>query len=231
MTIEEAFGLVIRRLRKERGLSQEKLSLYSSLDRAFISKLESGKQQPTLVTIFELANALIVPAARIMIELELLLDINNGRPFLLDMDKYPVKNIGFEQKMTAKEHGFTGRETILVVDDEYALRKMLVAFLKDARYSVLEAVDGLDAVAKFKANSTKIQLVLMDVVMPRLDGLSAWKEIVEYKPGVTALLMSAYPPGSLGELDGYNFILKPMTPYDLARRIRRLLDGEEDITE
>lgn len=225
VTIEEAFGLVIRRLRKERGLSQEKLSLYSSLDRAFISKLESGKQQPTLVTIFELANALRVPAARIMTELELLLDINNAKPFCVDMDMISIRHKGFEPAAVGQELGLTGTETILVVDDESILRKMLADFLEECGYAVIEAVDGQDAVDKFRANAAEIQLVLMDVVMPRRDGLSACKEILDSRPDLPALLMSAYSPGTLGALDGYNFIHKPMSPFDLAKRIRCLLDG------
>jgi len=60
LSIEESFGLVIRELRKERELSQERLSEISSLDRSFISHLEGGKKQPSLVTIFQLAKALNV---------------------------------------------------------------------------------------------------------------------------------------------------------------------------
>jgi transcriptional regulator with XRE-family HTH domain len=60
LSIEESFGQVIRNLRKERKLSQEKLSDTSGLDRSFISHLERGRKQPSLVTIFQLAKALNV---------------------------------------------------------------------------------------------------------------------------------------------------------------------------
>ena len=79
MTIEEAFGIVIRRLRKERGLSQDELSNMSSLDRGFISQIERGKQQPTLLTMFGLASALKVSAARVIYEAELLLTFNGSK--------------------------------------------------------------------------------------------------------------------------------------------------------
>jgi transcriptional regulator with XRE-family HTH domain len=66
MTIEEAFGQIIRELRKSKKLSQEALSDLSSLDRSFISHLECGKKQPSLITIFQLAEAFNMSAANII---------------------------------------------------------------------------------------------------------------------------------------------------------------------
>lgn len=66
MTLEVAFGHVIKQLRTEKGLSQEKLSFESGLDRSFISQLECGIKQPSLVTIFQLAKALQVSPAQII---------------------------------------------------------------------------------------------------------------------------------------------------------------------
>ena len=66
MTIEEAFGEVIRDLRKANKLSQEKLAETSNLDRSFISLLECGRKQPSLITIFQLAKAFNQPASKIL---------------------------------------------------------------------------------------------------------------------------------------------------------------------
>jgi transcriptional regulator with XRE-family HTH domain len=66
MTIEEAFGQTIRELRKSKNLSQEALSDLSGLDRSYISQLECGKKQPSLITIFQLASAFSVAAAKII---------------------------------------------------------------------------------------------------------------------------------------------------------------------
>ena len=66
LTIEEAFGEVIRETRKERGISQERLAEISSLDRSFISLLECGRKQPSLITIFQLAKALNLSASKIL---------------------------------------------------------------------------------------------------------------------------------------------------------------------
>jgi len=65
LTIEEAFGQVIRELRKAKSFSQEKLSDVSTLNRTFISHLERGRKQPSLITIFQLAKALSISAAAI----------------------------------------------------------------------------------------------------------------------------------------------------------------------
>lgn len=66
MTIEEAFGEVIRDLRKARQISQEKLAELSNLDRSFISLLECGHKQPSLITIFQFAKAFNISASKIM---------------------------------------------------------------------------------------------------------------------------------------------------------------------
>lgn len=66
MTIEEAFGEAIRELRKANQISQEKLAEVSNLDRSFISLLECGRKQPSLVTIFQLAKAFNLSASKIL---------------------------------------------------------------------------------------------------------------------------------------------------------------------
>jgi transcriptional regulator with XRE-family HTH domain len=66
LTIEEAFGEVIRYLRKSNNISQEKLALISKLDRSFISLMECGHKQPSLITIFQLSKALNLPASKLI---------------------------------------------------------------------------------------------------------------------------------------------------------------------
>lgn len=66
LTIEEAFGEVIREIRKDLKISQEKLAEISSLDRSFISLLECGHKQPSLITIFQLAKAFKLSASKIL---------------------------------------------------------------------------------------------------------------------------------------------------------------------
>jgi transcriptional regulator with XRE-family HTH domain len=70
MALQAIFGEVIRSYRKERGISQEKLALDSDLQRTFISRMERGLTQPTLVTIFELAKALGVEPRQIITDVQ-----------------------------------------------------------------------------------------------------------------------------------------------------------------
>jgi len=70
LSIEAAFGEVIRELRKRKKYSQENVAFESGLDRSYISLLETGRQQPSLVTIFQLAKALGVSPAQIITSVE-----------------------------------------------------------------------------------------------------------------------------------------------------------------
>lgn len=230
MTIEEAFGAVIRRLRKERRLSQEDLSLSSSLGRAFISQLERGKQQPTLVTIFELAKALSVSASRILTELELLLQFNNQQQSRCTQKSKSSSSCWINSKgenMSDHCAGFKGDETILLVDDELHLREMLRELLTEFGYSVLEAKDGQEAVETYRELSQTINMILMDVMMPRKDGIMAKDEILDINPEAIVLLMSAYTSDHLGNIENLNFIQKPMQSSELLRNIRQMLDGSQ----
>jgi Predicted transcriptional regulators len=70
LTIESAFGDTIRELRKQKKLSQEEIAYASNLDRSFISLLETGRQQPSLITVFQLAKALGLSAGQLIAAVE-----------------------------------------------------------------------------------------------------------------------------------------------------------------
>ncbi len=226
MTIEEAFGVVVRRLRKELRLSQDELSKISSLDRVFISRLERGKQQPTLVTIFELAAGLNVSAVRIINEAELLLLLNKVK-----VCKQDLKTISYEKlwelfggKIMGTSPGNFNKVTILLVEDELPLRQFLSALLTSRGFNIVIAEDGQDAIDKYKENFGSIDLVLMDIMMPRKDGVTAHKEIIDFDQNARILLMSGYSTLSLGGIEHLNFIQKPLLPDKLFTSINELLD-------
>lgn len=225
MTIEEAFGIVIRRLRRERNFSQDKLSSSSSLDRGFISKIEGGKQQPSLVTIFELANALNVTVTNIMIEVEFILKINGPDIFKLD-EKGKIDWISsLERIMTEKNDDYRGTETILIADDERQLRDMLSNFLANYGYRVILAEDGQEAIEKYTQHLGTVDLTIMDVVMPRKDGISTYKEIKELQPSAIIFLTSGYQSTYLSTSDDVRIIQKPFSPVEIIKKIRAALDG------
>jgi two-component system, NtrC family, response regulator HydG len=105
---------------------------------------------------------------------------------------------------------------ILVVDDNADLLRTLALILKRSGYTVDVAEDGASAVEKFKTNN--FDLALMDIVMPRMDGVEAFRKIRESKPGARVILMTAYSDEELirSALDqgAYSAIYKPI---DIAK--------------
>ena len=95
-------------------------------------------------------------------------------------------------------------------------------------YSVIEAVDGEDAVAKFREHREDIQLVILDVVMPKKNGREVHDEIMALKPAVKTIYISGYNADIVRKkgiaADTANFLLKPLSPMDLLHTVRRVLD-------
>jgi CheY-like chemotaxis protein/DNA-binding XRE family transcriptional regulator len=231
LTIEEAFGTVIRRLRKGRFLSQDELSALSSLDRVFISRRERGKQQPTLITIFELAAALRVTVVRMLAETELLLSLNKVKISKQEvgLDSFAKLWAQLGANLMSVLPNLRGTETILLVDDEMLMLNFLSELLKNHGYSVITAQDGQEAVDKYYSNVPNIDFVLMDIMMPRLDGISAYKAISVMGSKTPVLLMTGYSAFSLGDLDNLQIINKPFSPGNLLSHIRGLLDITQDV--
>lgn len=229
MTIEEAFGIVIRRLRKDLLLSQEDLSQISSLDRSFISHIERGKQQPTLLTIFELANALNVSVSRIFTEVELLFSFNKVTFYRHDLKPISseklLKMYGGKILSALTNISHPGK-LILLVEDDLMLLKLMSDLITSNGYHMIVAEDGHDAVVKYKENLGNIDLVLMDIMMPRKDGVTAHEEILQLDAKARILLMSGYSEALLGGIKNVNFIQKPMLPEKLLARISDLLSAD-----
>ncbi len=123
----------------------------------------------------------------------------------------------------------TGAETILVVEDEEALRAVARRTLEAAGYTVLTAADGLEALEVFGRHPGQVQLLLTDVIMPRMDGGALAHELTRRRPGLRVLFMSGYTDDAIvhrGVLDpGTNFLTKPFTSAGLALKVREVLDG------
>ena len=116
--------------------------------------------------------------------------------------------------------------TILVVDDESRMRKLIKDFLVKKEYKILEAVDGEDALKVFEENSNKINLILLDVMMPKLDGWSVLRQIRQTS-NVPIILLTARGEEQ-DELFGFElgvdeYISKPFSPKILVARVEALL--------
>ncbi len=125
-----------------------------------------------------------------------------------------------------------GTETVLVVEDEAALRELTRRFLESAGYTVVTAMDGTQALEILRAAKRPVDLVLTDVVMPRVGGGRLAQELSRHWPGIRVLYMSGYTDdaienhGVLGP--GMQFLPKPFTSNDLLRKVREVLDGPVD---
>jgi len=223
MTIEEAFGIVIRRLRREFNISQEKLSANSGLDRTFISNIECGKQQPGLVTIFALANALHITASSIIMEAELVLKVYHPDEFSSERDKWEFDWVNSIEHISEHSDSYTGSETILVADDDALVRKMVMSFLTDYGYSVIIAENGQEAIDIYKERRSSINLVLMDIVMPLKNGIEAHKEIMAINKDAVLVLTSGYRTDNFNCLEGTRIVQKPFSPIEMIKVVRNTL--------
>ncbi|HTY21462.1 MAG TPA: ATP-binding protein, partial [Geobacteraceae bacterium] len=122
-----------------------------------------------------------------------------------------------------------GNETVLVAEDDLSIREFADSILRKSGYDVIFASDGMEAVEKFKENSEKVDIIIMDMVMPKMSGRDAYQEIRKIRPGIKCIFISGYSPDLLqnrGFLDnGEDVLIKPFHSLDLIRKIRHALDS------
>jgi CheY-like chemotaxis protein len=142
----------------------------------------------------------------------------------------PAASVERPEGAYVREALFTsGRETILLAEDEAPVRKGAKMLLEQCGYRVLEAGDGEAAVAVFREHSDSIGLVILDVIMPRMSGKEVCDEIKAVRPDIKVLLMSGYTADIISRkgLDesGAHFITKPFQPDELLRTVRDILEA------
>jgi PAS domain S-box-containing protein len=122
-----------------------------------------------------------------------------------------------------------GRETILLVEDEPAVRGLVQETLRIHGYTVLEARHGIEALMTGAKHQGPIHLLLTDVVMPQMSGPEIAEKIQVVRPGIKVLYMSGYPDHPVFEQGRISretsFLPKPFTPNVLAKKVRDVLDG------
>jgi CheY-like chemotaxis protein len=136
---------------------------------------------------------------------------------------------GTEAPMAAATELPRGDETILLVEDEEQVRVVAASILRRAGYSVLAAASPGEAISIAESAQAPIDLLVTDVIMPKMNGRILAERIVAGRPTIKVLFMSGYTDDIIlhhGVLDGaVAFLQKPLTRDSLTRRVRQVLDG------
>ncbi|RME71988.1 MAG: response regulator [Chloroflexi bacterium] len=121
-------------------------------------------------------------------------------------------------------------ETILVVEDEAAVRQLVAETLQAHGYTVLSAEHPARAVEQVRGRSQPVDLLLTDVVMPSMNGMELYRRLAEIWPEMKVLYMSGYTDNAVVQhgilQEGLAFLQKPFTIPDLLRRVRQTLESQ-----
>ncbi len=136
-----------------------------------------------------------------------------------------------DETMEAEEHteeeSAHGNETILIVEDEEHIRKLLIRTLSSRGYTVLEAFNSEEALKICGPDGPPIHLILSDIVLPDIPGPQLVEKVWERRPGIRVLYMSGYAEHELTKnvvlKEGVYFIPKPFLPSELQKKIREVL--------
>lgn len=138
------------------------------------------------------------------------------------------QNGGWQAGGNSPPENQSGGEIILVAEDDPAVRGFLLEILRMQGYVVIEATDGEEAVRVFLENQDAIDLVMLDAVMPRKNGIEVYEEIRETRPKTRVLLMSGYTEDIIfkkrAEYKAVEFISKPLSPEELLRKVKEVLE-------
>jgi two-component system cell cycle sensor histidine kinase/response regulator CckA len=138
-------------------------------------------------------------------------------PVTAAVDQAPAADVG--------ELASGGGETILLADDESMLRRVARLMLERYGFRVIEACDGLEAVSIFERRQREIDLLLLDVTMPNLDGLAALEKMRKIAPGIPAIMISGLPESVFQFSDRRLtlFLPKPFEAGELVKDVHRTL--------
>jgi len=144
-------------------------------------------------------------------------------PITYDEDK--------EEKHYTDSEFEKGYETILICEDDDEVRSFMEEILKNAGYNVLTAKDGIESIDIFNRYANIIDLVILDIIMPKKNGIEVYEDIKLIKPDVKAFFISGYPKDVLEKkgktFNGMEVVTKPIKPHELLKNIRSAIEGEK----
>ncbi len=158
---------------------------------------------------------------------EVFTDVGQGTSFKIYFpsvdDNAPSRQPHHEVKIAPR-----GKETILLVEDEDAVRKIARVTLQSLDYNVLEAANGKEAIRLCEQHPQPIHLLLTDVVMPEMGGRQVAEHLAACRPGIKILFLSGYTDDAVVRHGVFKaevaFLQKPFTPTGLATKVREVLD-------
>ena len=206
-----------------------------------VSDTGIGMNQETMAKIFEPFFTTKEPAKGTGLGLAMVYGIVNQHGGFINVYSEPDKGTTFRiylpateskeevpDKTTIGQQLIGGTETILVAEDDEKLRNLYETVLTQYGYEVILAQDGEEAINKFLGNKDSIQLVLLDMVMPKKNGKAVYEEIRRIKPQTKILFLSGYTADRIDKemmlKDKVNLINKPVSPKNLLWKLRATLD-------
>jgi PAS domain S-box-containing protein len=155
-------------------------------------------------------------------------DVGRGTSFRIHLPRVEAEPPAMEPRV-AEPGPLSGTETVLVAEDEAAVRQLSQRALEREGYTVLTAADGREALSRVARHEGTIHLLVTDVVMPGMGGRELARRLRRLRPAIRVLFMSGYPgeavaqPGGIAP--GAPFLQKPFMPEELVRKAREVLDG------
>jgi two-component system cell cycle sensor histidine kinase/response regulator CckA len=134
-----------------------------------------------------------------------------------------------EQRAAEKPKDLTGRGTVLLVEDEDAVRSFAARALGQRGYNVLQAATGIEALDVFQSHQGDVDLVVSDVVMPEMDGPTLFEKLRKERPDLKIIFISGYAEDAfrrhLAENEDFMFLQKPFDLKELASAVKAALKG------
>jgi two-component system cell cycle sensor histidine kinase/response regulator CckA len=153
--------------------------------------------------------------------------VGKGSTFNVFIPEAPNKQRHLQVIPPKKATITKGKGTILLVEDQGELREVLTAFLGELGYEVLEALDGKEGLERFQEHVDRINLIISDIVMPKMSGTQLVQTAQAHNPSIKALLISGYGGEHVTEEIErlYPIMQKPFTLREIAHKVEEILEG------
>ena len=163
------------------------------------------------------------------------MESDQGKGTVFDLLFRVAKDKNREQSLRRLTPGLEGEETVLLVDDEQMVRDLGNEILRSYGYQVVLACDGLEALEIYESRGADIDLVVLDLLMPKLGGQDTLTGLRKLNPAAKVIICSGYGSRESGlqqmMASGISLVPKPFKPEELVSAVRQVLDEETGTKE